>query len=163
MLIRQIVLIKGQIVERFNGIQKNVLNKVLQVSGKNDWPLQLRQIADNLNNSYQASVKGTPAKAPGLEGNDLQEVNEQMQTVFDKRHPSATELFYDIGTQARLINKKKIKQGKLSQEPYTFTEQIYTVFKRFKANPKTNVVNDICDLLLTADLNTSDVISVLSL
>jgi len=129
-------------IERYNGVIQGVLRKILQINGKNDWPLQLKDIAYNLNNSYQDAIKSTPTKVLALNTTQLKTLNENLKENFEKKNPNANErIFFAIGTKARLLNRKKLKEGKLSQEQFTYSQEIFTLYKRFKANVLTNSRN----------------------
>jgi hypothetical protein len=127
LLPRKMILVKGRPytptdqarVERSNQNVQNILRKYREATNKNNWPEILDDIAENLNNSLNRILRDTPA-------NVFNALLKQKQVV--RNEPPLLE----VGTNVRIINLRKIKEGKLSSEVNNWSEGIYTIVKVLK-------------------------------
>jgi hypothetical protein len=101
-------------------------------------PHILPEIAQNYNNSRHTLLKDTPSNILRL--NDTGPLVERIKKHFNQANPQAIETLLDIGQQVRIINSKKLKST-ISNDPNTFSVDIYKIFKRFKSNPAKNTRN----------------------
>jgi len=110
------------LTERMNGNIQKLLRMYRTASGNNRWASQLETFQDNINNSINSSIRDTPKNA-------FESLLKQQKNI------RKNEVRLENGTQVRIVNVKKIKDGKISTEKYRWSEDIYSVVKS-SSSPK---------------------------
>lgn len=87
-------------VENLNKQIKRLINFQLQAKDDQNWPKMINQICDNINNSYQSTIKKTPNQAEN-DGN-LQETKENITKAITPKNGSLDVVKFKIGDRVRL-------------------------------------------------------------
>lgn len=119
------------LIERANGVLKNLIKKSLLVNDDFDWVKNLQKLVKNVNSTIQKGVNTTPAEIEKAFKNNDEAFLEQVlnYTKGRKRNTIAKQMFY-VGDRVRL----RVEDDK--DKALKWSKQIYKVEKVYK--PRTD-------------------------
>jgi hypothetical protein len=116
----------GQI-ERFNGILKGMIRKVMRASGSRDWPEFLPLLVENYNNSIHTTTKVKPTVAEIGDEEDNKRIVKRME---NKASAMAEPPNFYVGDVVRVQKRKVSNDGEM------WSKRLYRINKVLK--PKTD-------------------------
>lgn len=116
-------------IERFNGILKRSIGKVLTVENSKDWVSIIPQLIKNYNDSYQRTIKTTPTEASTVPSDKIKEnIKKAVLSKRDKQEP-----------KFELEDRVRLKLDDIGKGRPNFTKTIFMIYKRHK--PKNNIAS----------------------
>lgn len=129
--IKQLIGISGRpqsqgIIERYNGILKGLIMKDKTATGHKDWPDSLQTYVNNINNSYQRTIK----TIPNIASENSKEVYENLRKQAIKHAPQINKNL-EINDKVRV----KIFKGKLDKfSKPNWSKETYKIYKVKKSH-----------------------------
>ena len=125
-------------IERLNRLIQEVLRKFFQL-GYKDWSNQLIIIADNINKSYQSTIKDNPYNVYYKYSKEQKlKLVEMLKKQFQNKNPIHNDKLIPLTTNVRILNREKIKTK--NKNLLNWSEDTYVVYKQIISD-KPNVRN----------------------
>lgn len=119
------------VVERTNGTLKRQIYKYWNISGTKRWLEILPDLVENYNNSYQSTIKMTPAKAETLNENQQKDLNKVIKDKNRKNYTPEDKATFQIGDLVRILI---VKKGKKKTGDH-YSKMTYKIVDILKAHP----------------------------
>lgn len=122
------------LVERFNGVLKNVIIQYIHVTKTNNWPPILKMLVDNYNDTFHSTIKNTPNT---IHEQDAESHPQTTELIKSKAKQNInTHVLYSPGDHVRVVVNKIDTITNTGLPFIKWSKKIYTIDKIFRPKQK---------------------------